>query len=99
MSRLKMSSYRLQVESERWHKPASIPISERKCTICNKLEDEFHFMFECSLYTELRNKYIKSYYWRHPNTLFASEDKVMLQNLAMYIAKCFELRNSMLHPD
>jgi len=59
-SRLKMSSHRLQVESGRWHKPASIPISERKCTICNKLEDEYHFMFECSLYTELRNKYIKS---------------------------------------
>jgi len=49
-------------------------------------------MFECLLYTELRNKYIKSYYWRHPNVikfkeLFVSEDKVMLQNLAMYIAK------------
>ena len=42
MSRLKMSSHRLQVESGRWHKPTSIPISERKCTLCNKLEDAFH---------------------------------------------------------
>ena len=44
-----------------------------------------------------------SYHWRHPNLkkikeLFASEDKVMLQNLAMYIAKGFELRNNKLHP-
>ena len=75
-----------------------------RCSTCNKLEDEFHFMFECSLYTKLKHKYIKSYYWRHPNVitfkeLFVSEYKVMLHNLAMYLAKGFELRNNILHPD
>ena len=91
MSRLKMSSHRLQVESGRWHKSASVPVSERKCTICNKLEDEFHFMFECSLYTELRNKYIKSYYWRHPNVfqetyLLGNMYKIKKKIIYMYFA-------------
>ena len=36
-----------------------IPIDERKCLTCNKLEDEFHFLLECSVYNDLRNQYIK----------------------------------------
>ena len=60
-------------------------------------------MYLCSLYTELRICLIKSYYWRQPNVIrfkewFVIEDKVMLQNIAMYVANGFELRNNMLHP-
>jgi hypothetical protein len=54
LCRLRVSSHRLEIESGRWHKPESIPVQERKCQHCNVLEDEFHFLFECSLYNDIR---------------------------------------------
>ena len=43
LSRLRISSHRLEVETGRWNKPQRIEYVERKCRLCNKLEDEFHF--------------------------------------------------------
>ena len=34
----------------RWSKPHSTPRNERLCRLCNKLEDEFHLLAECTLY-------------------------------------------------
>ena len=41
------------------NKPNKIPRNERKCKLCNSLEDEFHFIIECPLYHDYRvNKYM-----------------------------------------
>ena len=64
---LRLSSHRLEVEVGRWAKPNKVPYENRKCKICNILEDEFHFLLECPLYAELRKRYINKYYWRRPN--------------------------------
>ena len=61
LTRLRTSSHRLEIETGRWTKPHSTPRSERKCHICQVLEDEFHFILECPLYEDLRAKYIKKY--------------------------------------
>ena len=53
-SKLRMSSHRLEVESGRWVRPNRVPIHERKCSFCNILEDEYHFVLQCSAYSELR---------------------------------------------
>ena len=60
-TRLRVYSHRLAIETGRWYKPQSISINERKCLYCNFLEDEYHFILECPLYTEIRSKYIKKY--------------------------------------
>ena len=31
------------------------------------LEDEFHFVLECSIYKDIRKTYIKRYYWQRQN--------------------------------
>ena len=51
-SKLRLSSHRLEVEAGRWVRPIRIPFEERKCIFCNVIEDEFHFVLECSNYTE-----------------------------------------------
>ena len=51
MTKLRTSSHRLEIKVGRWARPNRIPIDERKCITGNKLEDEFHFLLECSLYT------------------------------------------------
>ena len=62
-----MSSHRLEVESGRWVKPVPVPFNERNCTVCHVLEGEYHFVLECSLYQDLRKKYISKYFWSRPN--------------------------------
>ena len=90
-SRLRVSSHRLAIESGRWHKANIIPLNERKCQYCNKLEDEFHFVLECPLYNDFRKNLIKRYYWNNPNilkfvSLLTTENKKETKNFRkMYI--------------
>ena len=68
-------------------------------------EDEFHFILQCRLHTELRTKYIKyikKYCWKRPNIpkcieLFNNENEIEIRNLFMYIFKAFNLRNIILY--
>ena len=57
LCRLRLASHRLEIETGRWTKPIKTPLEDRKCKLCGRLEDEYHFVFECSLYLELK-KYI-----------------------------------------
>ena len=67
-----MSSHRLFIETGRWRKPVSVPIDDRKCIACDKLEDEYHFVLECIHYSDLRNSL-------YPNII--TEDQICLNLL------------------
>ena len=43
LARVRVSSHRLEIEAGRWARP-HIPVGERKCSICNQTEDEYHFV-------------------------------------------------------
>ena len=60
-SKLRMSSHRLEIEAGRWVRPIRIPIVQRKCSVCNVIEDEFHFVLECQLYNDIMI-YVKHIY-------------------------------------
>ena len=97
LARIRVSSHRLAVEAGRWHRPNSIPLDERKCNTCNVLEDEFHFILECSLYKELRKTYIKRYFWIRPNIikfteLMTSENHQIIKNLATFVHASLKVR-------
>ena len=99
LTRLRLSSHRLEIEMGRWHKPQIIPRNERKCQLCNTLEDEFHFLLECPLYHDLRILYINRFYWRNPNIpkfieLISNENSNIIRKLCCYIYKGFERRQS-----
>ena len=64
LSRLRLSNHKLLVEKGRWK---SIPRHDRKCTICDDLEDEYHAILICPKFITQRNKYIKSYYTVKPS--------------------------------
>ena len=90
-----MASHRLEIETGRWHKPNRTPVEERKCFYCNSLEDEFHFVLECSLYQELRQEYIKRYFWIRPNIpkfieLLQSENKKIIKNCLFTFIKALK---------
>ena len=92
LTRLRVSAHRLEVECGRWTRPERTPLDERKCKICHRLEDEFHFVLECPLYAELRKQFISKFYWKRPNMpkfveLCKSENKKIQKNLSMFIEK------------
>lgn len=100
--RLKLSSHRLAIETGRWHKPRPVTRNERKCILCNTLEDEFHFLLECELYKDLRIRYIKPFFRNRPNIpkmneLLSCEDPSVNRNLAAYTFKAMERRNTILY--
>ena len=89
-----MSSHRLNIETGRWARPTSIPLDQKKCTVCNKLEDEFHFILECTIYTELRSKYIPLYYRKRPNMykfieLITSNNELLIKKIKLLYLSLF----------
>ena len=98
LSRLRVSAHRLEIEAGRWHKPVAIAYCDRKCISCDILEDEFHFVLECSLYKELRLQYIKKYYYyRRPNIpkfveLLTSTNVNVKRNLSFFVYIAMALR-------
>ena len=87
----------MPVETGRWTKPVKTPLNERICFICGVLEDEFHFILECPLYSDLRQNYIQRYYWQRANMpkliqLMTAESVRVIKNLAMFIEKAFKKR-------
>ena len=96
-TRLRLSSHRLEVETGRWHKPNAIPLENRVCSTCRELEDEYHFMLECSRYHDLRVSLIPNYYRTRPNMfklieLFSTNSKRKQRNISLYIFKAFKVR-------
>ena len=51
LSKIRVLSHRLEIEAGRWARPHSTPINDRKCLVCQVLEDEYHFIIECQMYT------------------------------------------------
>ena len=100
LSKIRLSSHRLHIESGRWKRPHSTPRENRVCFHCNILEDEFHFIFECSLYDDERCLFIKPYFRRSYSMfklieLFQSSNKGTLNKLGNYTHKCFEKRTEL----
>ena len=99
LTRLRTSSLILAIETGRLTKPHSTPRFERKCQLCNTLEDEFHFMLACPLYRDLRVKYIRKYYWKRTYMhtfieLVKSENSIVVKNVATYVQKSMDKRNN-----
>ena len=43
LSKLRVSAHRLEIETCRLGRPHSIPVNNRKRSVCQVIEDEFHF--------------------------------------------------------
>ena len=99
LTKLLVSSHPLHVETGRWMRPKT-EISDRKCFKCpNKIEDEFHFFFECTLYSDIRMKLIPAYYRNRPSMLKLHElinptDDRILKGLAKFSFLALKARSS-----
>jgi len=53
LTRLRVSNHRLRIETGRYTKPYT-PRENRLCSCGTQVEDEFHFLFQCSLLADIR---------------------------------------------
>ena len=85
----RLSAHNLNIEIGRRN---NIGRRSRLCTMCNvgDVEDEFHFILKCPFYKELREKYIKVFYYRIPSVfkltkLLSVNNVKELCNLGKYL--------------
>jgi hypothetical protein len=89
LTQFRISSHHLEIETGRYQ---NVDRNERICKNCNAglIENEYHFMLICKKYSDLREKYIKKYYYTWPNiqkfrNLMSVKSSKIIRNLAKYI--------------
>ena len=83
ISQYRSGNHKLPVEIGRWEK---ILYNQRICPKCPErtLGDEYLYLLECEYYKHSREKYIKRYYYLHPNILKFNE---LMNNLNLKTAR------------
>ena len=74
----------------------------RICQFCNMncIEDEYHFLLVCPVYRDLRQKYLKKYYytWASINKfklLLTSKSETIIKQLGHYLIQAFQRRSNL----
>ena len=100
--KLKTSNHSLLVETGRYCRPI-LPRENRICKFCrtNDIEDEIHLLFECQMYSELRETLFEKIRACNVNLpkdlkdipfLFTSGNHYLTKYIAYYIHRCFSKR-------
>ena len=81
-----------------------IPRPERICKPCPKreIEDEYHFLFSCSAYHDIRQTFLPAKFYGVPNKhiffiLMASKCEQYIKSLASFVYYAFERRKQLLN--
>lgn len=64
ISKIRMSSHLFLIERGRW---LNIERQERKCQICQSIEDEYHLLVECPRFRDERKDYLPTYLKERPS--------------------------------
>ena len=79
---------KLPVETGRY---TNVPYEQKKCPFCKiHVGDEFHYLLECNEFDIVRKKYVKKYFYKHPNIykykqLMTSKNNDVLINLSLFV--------------
>ena len=98
LTRLLTSSHALRVETGRWDRPVT-PRVRRFCIVCNIIEDEYHFMLECPLYSDIRTKFIPRQFHTRPSMFKLSQlintcNERQIRGVAKFTHFAFKIRDS-----
>ena len=102
LSRLRLSSHQLQIETGRYAQNR-IDRTLHLCSLCEKsdIEDEYHFVLVCSVYSQIRQKYIRPFYYIRPSVykftmLMQTKHTATLKKIGKYVYESFALRKSLI---
>ena len=103
VSQYRMGILPLAIETGRFQ---GVKLEERLCIFCNSgaVEDEVHFMFDCSLYNDLREEFFNTVIVTNPNFIYESfEEQLKIlfsdhhRKLAKFIKKSYLKRKATLY--
>ena len=90
ITRWRLSSHHLYIETGR-HKRPKIERNERKCIICNTLEDENHAIFECSAHRIIRMNYVQIITTLPTVRMFLNPETIdLMKDVAKFLGKIEE---------
>lgn len=72
--KFRISDHTLQIESGRYKK---IPRELRLCNICNKIEDEAHFILECTINQTIRPQFLSNFIFENNETSISKLKKIL----------------------
>ena len=100
ITKIRISAHSLCIETGR---SMNIVRNERFCKYClsnnsRLVEDEYHFLIECPLYRDLREKFLPKYYWKRPSVykvveLVSNERRKCIIKLGSFITNSIFRRN------
>jgi exonuclease III len=92
------SAHNLEIEVGRYH---NIPRNERTCKLCNQkqVENEYHFMLTCPIYSHLRKRFLPGSFTSFPNKqalyrMFKTNNPKLICNISKFIYHASELKKS-----
>ena len=91
ITRLRLSSHSLNVERGRWKK---IEYADRKCNVCEDIDDEYHFVVCCPRFHNLRIKYLPKSLYINPSMYkftqyLNSQDLNKIKRLGIFLHLAF----------
>ena len=91
ITRLRLGSHHLNIERGRW---TNTVLAQRKCTLCDDLEDEYHFVVTCVKFQYLRIKYLPKHLYTNPSmykflNFVNTENKSQLRKLGLFLHHAF----------
>ena len=83
ITKIRLSSHSFLIERGRWSKQ-KIEVKDRKCTLCDIVEDEYHCLVECSRFISERKNCLPETLLKKPSmydfiNLLQSEDKKKIE--------------------
>ena len=66
ITKIRLSSHLFFIERGRWNKP-KINAEDRKCALCNTIEDEYHCLIECPKFVNERNNCLPEILRKRPS--------------------------------
>ena len=96
LSQFRLGSHHLSIERGRWNNTEYV---ERKCTMCEVIEDEYHFVIECVKFHDLRIKYLPKVLYTKPSMFkfinyLNSKDENSLRKIGLYLHYAFRKYSS-----
>ena len=92
LSKLRISAHPLNIEVGRYCQPP-IPRSNRYCKFCiNEVEDEEHFLLNCNLYQDIRDKFEESLGHFDIEDIINPVNYQFTKYLCKYLDECFKIR-------
>ena len=90
-TQIRLSSHLFFIERGRWNRP-KLEANDRKCTVCDIIEDEYHCLIECPRF--MKRKGCLPVRLRHRLSIFKFINMFKCRNKDMYIkleVLCFKV--------